>query len=263
MRIVLDKSALFGLSGARVRALCAEHEVWMPEVLFYELLTTGNEERALLFAKIGAGENPFHLISNAGYLWGRELASRRPTQPVADSGLQAIRWVFNARLREAGFDPVAQLPDVAAWRAHIQERALGFLERAQAVAAVFFPDLVDLRGGDLPRVRAIQATLGGDSARVREIYADLAAANDEAVPDGFGPNWMGYRLLQAQLLWALDHIARYGAGPGLTPRELENTFCDAEYGAIAAHADCLLTRDRGLADQFRIMAPDVGCEAQW
>lgn len=213
MRIVLDKSALFGLSAARVRDLCAGHDVWMPEVLFYELLTTGNEERALLFTKIGVGQNPFHLISNAGYLWGRELAAGRSTQPVADSGLEAVRWVFNPRLRDADFNPVAELPDVRAWQAHIQERALGFLERAQAVAAVFFPELVDLRGGDLPRVRAVQATLGGDSARVREIYSELAAANDEAVPDDFVRDPMRFDRMRPSRFGRILTLGRGGTGP--------------------------------------------------
>ena len=71
---------------------------------------------------------------------------------------------------------------------------------------------------------------------------------------------MGFRYLQSQLLWAVDHASRYGAGLNAAPApRLENTFCDAEYSAIAAHADAFLTNDGNPARLFRLMAPHVHC----
>lgn len=214
----------------------------------------------MLFRKIGTSENPLRLVADGGYLFGRELVLKRPIDVVQDSELNGIRWVFNERLKDPNWQPEENMADIAEWRADMAGRVERFRERAAFTAHAFFPDLVDVRGGQLARVIAVQQELSGDSRLVREIFAVVARANDHEPPEGFGPEWIGYRLLQAQLMWSLDHIARYGSGIVDAPMpRLENTYCDADYATIAAHADVFLSADANAVRLFGLMAPDVYC----
>lgn len=258
VRIVIDKSALHAMSTDRFHALCRDHEVWMTEVLFYELVTTSGANRAALFRKIGAGEHRLRLTTNSGYLLGRELDRGSPVDMMRDSGLEGIQWVFNPCLQDSNWIPEDHMPDLVEWRGDTARRVDWFRERAAGVAHAFFPDLQDISPGELERVALAQKELGGDSARIRQIHQQLTAGLQTGAD--FGPNWLTYRALQAQLLWSLDHIARYGAGDfdAYSPR-LENTYCDAEYATIACFADALLTRDNNLARLFGVMAPDICC----
>lgn len=260
MRVVLDKSALFGLRSERIRALCAEHDVWMPEVLFYELLTCDAEQRARLFRKLHAMENPLSLIANGGFLFGRELEFGRPTEIIKDSALNGVRWIFNKKLGDPKWIPTDSLSDISDWHASMAIQVADFRERASLTAHAFFPDLRDVRGGERQRVEPFQRELGGNSDIVRYIYTQLAESNGQTPPPDLGPQWMGFTLLQAQLIWGLDHISRYGAGNfDCQVASIENTFCDTEYAAIASHADALLTNDGQLAELFALMAPHVYC----
>jgi hypothetical protein len=232
----------------------------MPEALFYELLTCAAAERAMLFRKIGVGENPLSLTANGGFLFGRELEFGRPTQVIRDSALNNVRWIFNAGLRDPEWAPRDSLQDLDQWQADMARQVNAFRERAGLTAHAFFPELRDVRGGERGRIEPVLHELGGDSDIVRQIYAHIAESNGQIVPPGFGPQWMGFTLLQGQLIWSLDHISRYGAGNIDGPMAgIENTFCDIEYAAIAAHADALLTRDGPLTRLFRLMAPQIYC----
>lgn len=258
MQLVIDKSALRALPTTRIHTLCQQHDIWMPEILFYELLTCDAQQRAMLFRKICPRENPMRMTGGRGYLFGRELANNRPVHVVDDSELNGVRWVFNPALQDPAWDPVGNLQDIAEWRAHIARRVTEFRDRAAFTAHAFFPELSNTQPGELERVADAQQRLSGESPLVLEIFSKLAEDNGERVPDGFGPHWMGFRLLQAELLWSLDHIARYGAGITDAPMpRLENTYCDIDYAAIAAFADGLLSNDANVLRLFRLMVPEL------
>lgn len=262
LNVVIDLSALRGLSGARIAALCAQHDVWMTEALFYELMTTQDHvARAAAFRKIGPAANPLRLISNAGYLWGRELSAGRPTDPIADSdALQDVSWIFNPVLQDPDFHPLDHLPDLVDWQREMHAKVAAFEQRAQGVASAFFPNLLGVRAGERARVDPVLRDLGEDHAVVMSIFRLLAEAEGKQVPDVINHRWMGFRLLQSQLMWAVDHLGRYGEGThAVAAPRIENTFCDVEYAAIAAHADALLTRDALQAELFQRMAPSVYC----
>lgn len=261
MRVVIDLSALRALPAARVSALCATHEVWAIEGLIYELMTTEDHTgRAGAFRKIQQNLNSIQLIADSGYLWGKELQLNRPVDPVVDSEMGAVTWLSDPRLQDPLFRPLTAIPDVIEWRNEMQRRVTNFGARTRGVAESFFPELVGLRAGDRARIEPVLRDLCGDSDLLIRLYWRLAQAVGEVVPEGFGQEWMGYRLLQAQLVWALDHISRYGEGVGAVdaPR-LENVYCDVEYAAVAAHADALLTFDALQARLFRMIAPNVLC----
>lgn len=231
----------------------------MPEVLFYELMTCPPVERASLFRKIGAEERPIELVSNPGWLFGREMTLGRKCHPVLDSELNGVRWIFNAGLVQSEFVfPEKVQTDIVQWRARKAEAVASFVERSSAVSG-FIPSLKGLKAGargDI--VRSVLNELGGDSAAVREVHSQLAAHAGENIPPEFGPDWIGFRLLQAELIWAVDNMSRYGDGVIAVPmKDLENTVCDIEYAVIASKADVLLTRDKRLAANAAIMVPGV------
>ncbi|MFD0740500.1 hypothetical protein ACFQZQ_14545 [Lysobacter koreensis] len=260
MRVVIDKSALFGLPAQRIDAICREHEVWMPEVLFYELLTTDPAQRARLFRKIPRRERPFVLVGDGGFLFGRELEYGRPVDVVRDSGMEEVRWIFNERLGEEDWFPEEYRGALDEWRTAMNASIESFRERAAFTTHAFFPELNNLRNGQIDRIQAIQRELSGNSARVREIYGAVTEANGAAVPADFGPNWIGYRLIQAELMWALEHAARYGTGIVDAPMpRLENYVCDLKYAVVASMADAFICHDVIACRLFRLVAPDVLC----
>ncbi len=118
----------------------------MPEALFYELLTCAAAERAMLFRKIGVGENPLSLTANGGFLFGRELEFGRPTQVIRDSALNNVRWIFNAGLRDPEWAPRDSLQDLDQWQADMARQVNAFRERAGLTAHAFFPELRDVPG---------------------------------------------------------------------------------------------------------------------
>jgi len=116
MRIVIDKSSLFAMSGQVFERLCNEHDVCLPEVFFYELLTTTPLQRARLFRKVARAQNRFALTSDAHTLMEREIAMQRPVDIVIDSALQAIDWIYDERLQDEALNPDEYLEPLGPWQ---------------------------------------------------------------------------------------------------------------------------------------------------
>ena len=82
--IVLDKSFLDGANPQQIKSLCDDHTVLMPDVLFYELITTDEASRKPCFNKFPDTNNPVELIPNIGTLLRYELSTRKPCSPLYD-----------------------------------------------------------------------------------------------------------------------------------------------------------------------------------
>jgi hypothetical protein len=256
MRILVDKSAWQGISTDEIQRLCKAHDVFFPEVIFYELLTTPDPiTRAALFRKL-TPELSIRAIPNAGYLLGQELDSGLPWSDDLIHDLRDFTWVFRQQLRSE--DPDLRLPQLPEWIAHTAERVRNFRFRADRIGIELFPELEEIRPGQMLQIEPRLEELRGDSTLVKQIARERLMLPIEA--EDFGPRWAAYRYLQASLIWSLDHIGRYGSGRyEAVVNGIENTYCDAEYGALACFFEVFLTRDTRLGDLVQRMGGEVRC----
>lgn len=255
MRLVIDKSVLRALPLAQFLSLRERHQLLMTEALFYELMTCDPPQRAQLFRKIGGDENPLGVVPNPGFLWGRELAHGAPIDSASAAELNQFRWIFNPGLSDPNYAlPDAVEAELVGWREHRAGEVRAFLKQAATIPEMF-PNMQGVGSGASPEmVEEILRSLSGDSIAVREFFTLLAASSGERVPAGFGPDWVGYRSLQAQMIWAVD--ARWKHGENLErAKATENTVCDMEYAVAAAHADGLLSQDKALVRLTQLMEP--------
>jgi len=249
MRIVIDKSSLFAMSGQVFERLCNEHDVCLPEVFFYELLTTTPLQRARLFRKV------------ARTLMEREIAMQRPVDIVIDSALQAIDWIYDERLQDEALNPDEYLEPLGLWREDIAERLRRFRGRVERMVQHGFIGIADVVAGDRRRLNPLTLRLAEDDDSIRRLFTDIWRLSRQLeAPANFGPEYVGFSLLRSELLLTLELVATFGAAAAADNPSLENSYCDSEYAAIASHADAFLTRDRQLAGIFRLLAPRVLCQ---
>lgn len=84
MRIVLDKSYLYGAGAKRMEKFCSSYETLMPESLFYELLTTSPDNRAKCFSNLPKRDNPLILVKNIGFILRYEVEKKVPFSDIIE-----------------------------------------------------------------------------------------------------------------------------------------------------------------------------------
>jgi hypothetical protein len=250
---LLDNSALDGIPTTDLLRAGSLAPLCVPEVLFYELLTTRDAiRRARLFRKLAALRGALRFTGSIGQLLRVEDRTGRPSRIVQDAEPLG-EWPFMQELQEEGVQiPDRIAPALAEWRQRVQGEVVAFRQRAISLVDML-PELAAIS----PRtsvevIRNLQARMGGDSPIVAEVVWELQ--DDAQRRAGSGPNWLGYRMVQAQLIWTLQRLRDHGRRKGVEQHNnLENTVCDIEYATMASQANCLLTRDDGLARLFQAM----------
>jgi hypothetical protein len=260
MKVLLDKSRLHGLSTARLLEIAQSAELCLPEVLFYELLTTHARDRAVQFRKLHALREHLHFTGSVGHLIRVEEQHGRPARIVEDAECAMPTWVFQEALCDAAIpipDPIAA--ELRSWQEAVKQRVRMFRQRAVDVPGLF-PALRGLKSGQGAEIVAdVRAGLIEHSPFVCELLETLSNSRHQAKTTG--PAWMAYRMLQAELLWCIDNFHRYGPDD-LSEEALagfENTACDVEYATVACQADFFLTSDVAMSELFRSMRAGIGC----
>lgn len=260
--IVLDKSFLQGVPGARIAGLARSHELVMCESLFYELLTSEEPGRSGCFTKLRE-DNPVALVSDIGPLLGMEIdrgqAAGRPSTHRID-----LPFRFNPRLVDRSYVlPAEAQTTVGELTARLRTDVEGFLDRVEVVPS-FFPDLLQGSGDERRRAWAeAEAAIVVPRALV-PFYAQLEPPSGEKpLPpaETTTDDWALYRYLQMQMLFALDVYVRYQgrrpdiASPAVYER-IEHDVLDAQVAMLGCLEGALATRERKLQRWFRLAAPD-------
>jgi hypothetical protein len=143
------------------------------------------------------------------------------------------------------------------WRQEVESE----VERFHLVAtevAVWCPQLRELSGDALRTAcEDLKRQTGVDADAVRRIYQSLEGL------EGFPPaailetSWVLFRWIQALLLFALDHVSRYGCSDlAAIPRRVEHDIHDIQYVIFGALCGALATRDQGIACNFKLACPE-------
>lgn len=145
--VVLDKSYLEGVGSDRIKSLCDEHTVLMPDVLFYELMTTSEHSRKRCFKHLPGTDNPVELIPNVGSLMRFELNTHQPSTPLYDRRLK-IRFIFNKNLKTEAFQfTPLQFKSMQQWQQLVSQETTRFFQLAMLVPC-FFPRLNGIAWSD-------------------------------------------------------------------------------------------------------------------
>lgn len=263
MNVILDKSYLDGQSSQRVVELCSRHAVMMPDVLFYELMTTDKTSRSRCFSKIPAGENPLILIPNVGQYLRYEMTKKMPAVPITQLR-EKIRYNFNAGLADLSFELSGEITALLQQtEADINTDTKSFVERSLTTIDLF--KALGYEAGDQNSIDSLIASIATDSSTVRRLY-DLIISNkdtyfpDRIPPEQLGRKWATYRWMQVHVIYGLRFLKQYGlripsnAGTRFW-RRAEHEMLDASYVILGSLAGSLATGDATMADTFRLLCP--------
>lgn len=260
--IILDKSYLQGSSPQRVEQLCGDCRTLLPDVLFYELFLAPSYMRAACFRKLPHDRNVIAVVTGVGDLFKFELISRAPCTPLDK------RFVKSLKLNNSLFNPTSKLtPEQTHYlnskETDLDRQTLGTIGIWRSVDQ-FFPELKGLKpGGNDAAVQEARLAIASDTKAVRQIYEGIR--QEWKVPIGFpnelppatviGPNWAVYRWLQVNLLAAIDVVSKYAGEIVPNAEKRTNERHDLDYTVTALLIGGLATKDRAMADRFRLLCP--------
>ena len=235
----------------------------MPDVLFYELMTTDQTSRSRCFSKIPAGENPLVLIPHVGKYIRYEMTKKLPAVPIAQLR-EKITYNFNAGLVDPNFELSDEITDLLQkTEAKIREDTKSFVDRSLTTVNLF--ESLGYEAGDQNSIDSLIASIATDSSTVRRLY-DLIISNedpyfpDRIPPDQLGRKWATYRWMQVHVIYGLRLLKQYGlriptdAGKNFW-RRAKHEMLDASYVILGSLAGSLATGDATMANIFRLVCP--------
>jgi hypothetical protein len=256
--IVLDKCFLQAASWKAICDLAANNDLVLTGSLFYELLSGDQEARRRVFAKLPRTENPVHLIDNVSSLLAHEGETNTPAGDILAHTL-ALRYRFNARLREAGYQLPQEALDGVRENEELTRRLVeSYVKRTNAVTEMF--SLV-ASGSDDDRLAAL-AEIEVEIVDSRNVIRFYRSLEDDALPpaDLITEDWATFRFYQTALLFSLYTVYRH-RGPVPLPlsakefERLEHDVHDHIALCVGVLAGGLATNERKLQRWFSLLNP--------
>ncbi|MEI6540664.1 MAG: hypothetical protein WCO86_14255 [Planctomycetota bacterium] len=258
MEIVIDKSFLWSAPRHQLATILDEHQAFMPDVLFYELIKD-DESRAALFRRLPQRDNPIGLAPGTGELLRYEIETRKTAMPLAKHAA-VKRYRFNPRLTDKAMTLEPWMTEL------IEGRNAYYLQRAEQMAAIsalmpnVFPGLRGHRAGGLKHRQAFEAVrqaVGSDDWLVRRLYSLVGRHDGWPRPDHVRRPSALFRVVQTDCLYAIDLFERYEGTPSASAvaNQIEHDVRDKEYAVTSLLTGALATRDRRLANIVRSAEP--------
>jgi hypothetical protein len=265
MELILDKSFLDAASPYEISDVWKDHIVIMPDVLFYELISTREDSRKRCFNKIPDVENPLALLPGIGDLLSYEIKMKQPCVPLSQRCMKE-RYVFNVRLRDGSFRFLGEvLEGKETLAAKTATDTRHFIKRC-IVVHQFFPEINGIPYRDFPKaICSAKTKVASDKTFLREIYASFLKDEDCPLalpnPSDIDENWAFFRWVQCQLLAALRLFLRY---QGRIPKDpgvgfwtkAEHSMLDTYYVIFGSLTGALASADREVIEDFRLLCPD-------
>lgn len=264
MEIILDKSYLDSATKQEIHDLCGENRVLMPDVLFYELITTRETSMRNCFNKFPDFTNPVELIPNIGRLLHYELTTREACVPLYDRR-EKFFFNFNRRLRTGAFEFTrTQLQSRRDQEALVKRDTEEFFELAMMVAG-FFPEISGIPYADLPtQIQATKTRVATDIHTVQTIYKQLSDSGEiqnPLPPETLNPNWAIFRWVQVRCLYSLDLIFKYDGRLPPVPttqfwKKIEHDLLDSQYIILSSLSGALACDEKRMIHLFHLICPE-------
>lgn len=261
--IILDKSYLQGAPKTSFDAISSTYRVLMPDVLFYEMLSSDEPGRSQCFAKLPQTPNPIPITPHVGALLSLELATHRPAG-APSKHLLDIDFRFNPGLSKQQYE--FSETDIAACKEIETElvRDIAALIEKVDLIATLCPGLTEALQIDKATAhREYESAIANEREKLAEFISSLSFPDGNPMPSASGLDeaWTVFRWLQAQLLFSLDLRVRYEPKVFLDPtpkllRRLEHDVLDLQYLILGVLEGGFATKERKLQRFFKILCPD-------
>ncbi|MFZ5995536.1 MAG: hypothetical protein ACOYU4_11185 [Thermodesulfobacteriota bacterium] len=262
--IILDKSYLDAARPSLINSLCNDYSLLMPDVLFYELMTTADTSMRNCFNKFPARTNPVELIPNVGTLLAYELSIHKACTPLYERRNRVV-FEFNSRLGAGTFEWTSdQIKAREERKMLVAKDTQDFFELAMMVHE-FFPHLNGIPFSKFPQaVESAKREAASSEDKVRQIYGQLLghrAPSNAIEASAINSGWAYFRWLQIRLIYSLDLLLKYqGKLPHETSpkfwRKIEHDMLDAEYVILGALAGGLACNETKVIEIFKLVRPD-------
>lgn len=261
--IIIDKCFLQGTSAREIQELSGQFQLLMPDVLFYELISSSEPGRSRCFKKLPQRSNPIPIAKHVGALLQKELATHAAAGLPSDN-VEEFDYRFNPALSTGSYR--FSEDDVRASREieeELRSDILSLVEKAQMVPTMF--PVIDSGGGEERRRHKteIEEFVASDTKELRRFLSSLQLPGNIPMPNknSLGPSWALFRWLQVHLLFSIDVHMRYGAidFQSLTPKQLvklEHDVLDAHYLILGVMQHAFATKENKLIRFFRLLCPD-------
>jgi hypothetical protein len=262
--VILDKSYLDAANKDEIRSLCAEHTVFLPDVLFHELITTKEESMRRCFNKFPNKKNPVELIPNIKTLLEYELITHQPCTPLYEQRIK-IDFEFNEGLRDGTFQSTEEQNEIKQnQESKIQADTKKFFHLAMSVHAIF-PYLNNISFKELPdAIETAKQQIVTDADKVRRICKNSLNHYAPSNPVDFNvidSNWAYFRSIQVRVIYLLNLFLKY---QGQLPKDVSDKFwrgvehdlLDSEYVILGSLAGALACNDDKMISNFQYICPD-------
>jgi len=259
--IILDKSFVQGSKASDIAQLSAKGRGLMPDVLFFEMLSSDEPGRSRCFKKF-PGENPVTIVPNVGTLLAYEVEHGRASDRPSLHALET-RYQFNPLLAKGSYNLPPEATEVLERELNrVAEDVSTFIQLVN-LAPLMFPDAFSGTYAFRQEARAeAERVLATDPEPIQRFYGELRDAEGRLAPikAALNPTWAHFRWLQVRLVATLDLACRFGT-VSETPsekqrRKLEHFMLDIEYVILGALEGALAAGDGWMQDIWRRVCPD-------
>ena len=259
--LLVDKNILQGWPEKRIQELASKYELLMPDVLFFELMSTDPKARARCFRMLPEGHNPIVLVDHIGAHLKHELVHGLPMGRPSDHSLE-MKYRFHPELRHATYTlPDEVAAQIAEENEALRERVKDFIERALTVENMV-KRITDADGLTQPAAIEQLRQEALDLPTVRSFVEGFEPPEGESALPNLAETSAIVRHTQVHLLFAIDAWQRYGKLLQQEPMSeklytsLEHDVLDAEYLALAVLEGSFATEERKLRTMFRQLCPE-------
>ena len=257
MQLVIDKNYLQASKKEEIHQLVSEHDVIVPQVLFFELLTTSHDSLKHCVSKLPEAHGAYAMIPGIGKYVSLEAERKTAATPILDCKFPNEPRI-NYRWPNDGFQISADQSATRSEWIKIKEQEVKLFHSLAMRVPEWFPKLDKMSDSSLRRRECddIKIELCSNPQNVRDFYDSLKI---EGYPPGslISPSWAIFRHTQINILYCLDHFARHGRSISEDPpKSVENEVHDLEYVIFGALCGALVSDDQAMQRNFKLACPN-------
>ena len=260
--VILDKSYLQAASDSRFKELSDQYQFLMPDVLFYELISSDEPERSRCFKKLTHLTNPIQPVKSVSELLRKERITLKPAGRPSKNLLK-VEYRFNPELSQGS----CSLSDTLKMVIHESEteldRDVSMLMNFTSLETVF-PHIHTGTTDQRKKYKSeCERYITDNSEELGDILYSLEPDDGLSIPtqQDLNESWTLLRWFQVRLLFDLDLYERYGNDNpvGLTQnlkKKLKNDVLDMHYLIMGVVQKGFATRDNKLINYYDLLCPD-------
>ena len=235
----------------------------MPDVLFYELISSSEPGRSRCFSKLPQSANPIPITKHIGALLKKELTTHKPAG-LPSENIEELNYRFNPNLSKGQYDlSISDIETMREIESELNSDISALITKSDTIETMF-PDIN--KGSDDARngfIEEIERFIAENREEMAGFLGKLELPGQDVIPDQsvLNESWALFRWLQVNLLFSLDIRRRYGeiSFSELTNKQrtdFEHDVLDAHYLIQGVLQGAFATKEKKLIRFFNLLCPD-------